>query len=825
MGSKEDAFMAKLLATFKVEAEEHLKNLNQGLLALEKAGLQNPPQELLQTVFREAHSLKGAARSVNHDVIQLLCQSVESIFAALKQNQIELSPLIFDTLYESLDLIAKLLEAPSKADSKMLLAEMMQKLDALLDKSPTTEIPPRESVSKNAAKTDNTAAKQPDSQIDTPSGCLPDLKPAAQVFQKNEIPPLSKQPIAHAHAQNMTEPEGKNVEKQAPPSEETTAATEAHAIKSESISSKDASSSATKTVRVSLNKLDRLFQQTEELLTFKLAAKQQLSGLKQMEKSLKEWKKESMHLQKEIEEQWVQENEQKSKSLHFLEQHQKFINTYLDILFPLIKSTSLDSRLLAGMIDSLLDETKKLLMQPFSTLVETFPRMLRDLSQQLGKKVSLDIQGSDIEIDRRILEEIKDPLIHLIRNSVDHGIEIPAVRQKKGKEDCGNIKIIASQLSGNSVEIIVADDGGGISFEALKQSALKQKFLSPKELETLSDEDSLKLIFHSGISTSKIVTDLSGRGLGMGIVAEKVDKLGGHLSVESTPAGTSIRIVLPLTLATFRGIHLKVSECDFIMPTHNVKRVIKIHKNEIKSVENRSMISIDGYAHSYVHLRDVLGLPTLSNEAENHYITIIIVKAAKQAIALGVDMILSEQEVLVKRFGKQLTRVKNILSATVMEMGKVIPILNPSDLVRSIVIENFQIAKPQNSESEAEDNRIKKILLAEDSLTTRMLLKNILEASGYDVIAAVDGEEAFRLLKENPVDLLLTDIEMPNMDGFTLTENVRKSATLSNLPVVLCTSLCSAADRERGIEVGAQAYLDKSSFTQSHLLDVIKKLL
>ncbi len=804
MGDKEAAFMAKLLATFKVEAEEHLKNLNEGLLALEKTGLEKPSAELLQTVFREAHSLKGAARSVNHDVIQLICQSVESVFSALKHQQITFSPVIFDTLYASLDLITKLLETPQKTESKILVAEMIAKLDALLIPfKAIVKEPSKESLVTESAN----IASKPTANIKQPNN-VPEQANLTDVPQDLKIE-SPEQTLLKNKQEKVAEVKVEPL----PTKVETSSSHETH------------SHSADKTVRVSLSKLDKLFQQTEELLTIKMASQQQLSSLKLMGKLLKEWKKESMHLQKDIENTQYHEGKKDNNTSMFFELHHRFIDSLNEALSPLIRSTNIDFRFLGGMIDSLLDDTKKLLMQPFSTLLETFPRMVRDLSHQLGKEVQLDVQGAGIEIDRRILEEIKDPLIHLIRNSLDHGIEIPEERKKKGKISSGTIKVIASQLSGNSVEIIVADDGGGISLDILKQSAVKNKILSQKEADLLSDEESIKLIFHSGISTSKIVTNLSGRGLGMGIVGEKVDKLGGRLSVESKSSGTSIKIVLPLTLATFRGIQLKVCDRDFVMPTHNVQRVLKIDKKEIKSVENRSMVSIDGCAYSYVHLKDVLGIAQMQTEINDDSLTIIIVKAAEQVIAFGVDAILNEQEILVKRFGKQLTRVKNILSATVMEMGKVIPILNPSDLVKSIILENYHSTNPTILQNETAENRTKKILLAEDSVTTRMLLKNILEASGYDVIVAVDGAEAFRMLKETQVDLLLTDIEMPNMDGFTLVENVRKINTLQNLPVILCTSLCSPADREKGIEVGAQAYLDKSSFTQGHLLDVIKKLL
>lgn len=794
MDSKEDAFLAKLLATFKIEADEHLKNLNAGMLAIEKSDSTKTPQDLLETVFREAHSLKGAARSVNHGQIQLLCQAMENIFAALRQRRISFCKEIFDAIYSAIDLIDQLLEDSAKPGVKSQLNEMVQRLEDLV---------------ADALKTNIAESRK---SIAPPEASAPNPQISIQEFSKPTPLELSNKPGSQGIAtKEFDELQVEDTKKEPP-------AGSAQQFKD-------------RTVRVSLSKLDSLFQQAEELLTVKLTSQQQLHDLKLLERLLLHWSKEALPLQSEISHiPMCMDNaavQQKgTKISQFFDQHHTFIKSFKEILARLIRSTSQDCRLVGSIVDSLLDDTKKLLMQPFSTVIGTFPRMVRDLSNQLEKEVLLDIQGAEIEIDRRILEELKDPLIHLMRNCIDHGIEAPSERKRKNKPGAGVIHIAVSQLSSNSVEIIVADDGQGINLSAVKQSAIKQKIITPQEAELLADIDATMLIFQSGISTSRIVTELSGRGLGMGILLEKVDKLGGQLTVDTNASGTTFRIVLPLTLATFRGIQLQSSGRDFIMPTQSVRRVLRIKANEVKTLENRLTVTVDGKALSFVHLKDILGLPdTEAAEGGQEWITVLIVKAVEQTVAVGVDAVINEREVLVKRFGKQLTRVKNILSATVMEMGKVVPILNPSDLIKSIVAGNSSQRGRGAALQSDKPPVAKRILLAEDSVTTRMLLKNILEAAGYDVSVAVDGLEAFNMLKNKKVDLLLTDIEMPNMNGFLLTEKVRKAEALKDLPIVLCTSLTSQQDRERGVEVGANAYLDKSSFTQSHLLDVIEKLL
>lgn len=780
MESKESLFLAKLLATFKIEAEEHLKNLNEGLLALENTPPLHLKKQIVETLFREAHSLKGAARAVNHDHIQTICQTVESVLSALKRQTLTPSKQMFDVLYNSIDLIGKLIEKPPTGENRSTLETLIQNLEALLS-PPPSDLPAPSDATISPIQTEKPL----------PSDAPATSSRTEEKHQESPPPPISSPPLP---AVSSEEPQKIHFDHN-------------------------------KTIRLHIHKLNRLFQQTEELLSLKLSSRQHFSELQTIEKYLGQFHKELFYFEKQLKIDAYQNSETKGndKTFILLKKHRDFIKTLKEMLTHTVKSANRDYRLLGNMVDTLLDNTKKLLMQPFSTLFESFPRMVRDLSSQLQKEVHLEIQGGDIESDRRILEAMKDPLIHLIRNSIDHGIEPPEERQKKNKNRSGTIRISVAQLSSNGVEIIVSDDGKGIACDAVKKAAVKEHLITQKDADHMSDKEAAMLIFLSGVSSSNIVTELSGRGIGMGVIAEKVDKLGGHLSLDSSPNGTSIKMLLPLTLATFRGIQLKISGQHFIMPTHNVCRVLLIKKENIKPVENRMSVSVDGKVISYIHLRDILKLPIPPSEDEKTSVTTLIIKASEQTVALGVDSIVNEQEVLVKKFGKQLAHIPNILSATVIEMGEVVPILNPSDLIKSIV--NTHAFIPSKSQVEEEHNKnMKKVLLAEDSMTTRVLLKNILEAAGYNVTVAVDGLEALTRLKDIQVDLLLTDVEMPNMDGFTLAENVRKLDSLKNLPIILCTSLASEKDKERGIEVGANAYIDKSNFTQSLLLDLVKKL-
>ena len=337
----------------------------------------------------------------------------------------------------------------------------------------------------------------------------------------------------------------------------------------------------------------------------------------------------------------------------------------------------------------------------------------------------------------------------------------------------------------------------------------------------------MPLIFQSGVTTSPIITDVSGRGLGLAIVREKVENLGGTISFETNlGSGTIFRIALPLTLATFRGVIIQLAEHLFVLPTANVERVVRISRDEIRTVENRETIELNGQVVSLVRLEEVLDLsrrkkPTHSIESQ----PAVVIASGEKRIAFAVDEILNEQEVLQKNLGKQLSRVRNVAGAAVLGTGNVASILNALDLIKSAVRMSSAAVKTALAPSEIKEAKRQSLLVVEDSITARMLLKNILETAGYAVTTAVDGIDAFTQLKSEEFDLVVSDVDMPRMNGFDLTIKIRKDKKLADIPVVLVTALESREDRERGIEVGANAYIVKSSFDQSNLQEIIKRLI
>ncbi|MEQ8167483.1 MAG: hybrid sensor histidine kinase/response regulator [Candidatus Eremiobacterota bacterium] len=767
-----EEFLQMLLSAFRAEGEERINIMSSSLLELEKEASEEKQKTILETIYREAHSLKGAARAVDLTSIETLCHGMENIFSLLKNNRLALNSEMFDIFHKTVDMIEKILTKSGKED----ISEIIQELDSLK----TGEV-------KRAIPSDHTSEKK-----EVP------LKPSDHTSEKKEVPEKFLSPVSEEECKK--ESASKDIE---------------GGLKVKT---------APETVRIAATKLDRLMLQAEELLSVKLSAGQRSSDLKDINDMIVLWKKERKKIDPGVKafSRMTDEKDIKkildNRLLEFLEFNNNYINLLENKISSLLKVSLMDSRSVTFLVDTLLEEMKKTLMLPFSSITLSFPKMIRDISKAQNKEVELFIEGSDIEIDRRILEEMKTPLIHLLRNSVDHGIEPPSEREKKNKDKKGTIKINLLQPDTGKVSIVISDDGRGIDVERIKSAAIKKGIISDKILE----DEIFSLIFQPDISASPIITDISGRGLGMAIVRETVEKMGGTITVQSKAnIGTTFKIILPITLATFRGTLVIVSGREFIIPSINIDRVLRIKKSEVKTVENKETVTVDKKIIPIVYLSDILELPDRKEEKRD-FIILLIIRRGDRIAGFCVNEIISEQEVLVKSLGKQLVRVRNISGATISSAGKVIPILNTSDLIKSV---SKITHKRRIKDIEERKEEIKSILVADDSITSRILVKNILESSGYSVKTAVDGIDAYRALREDEFHLVVSDVEMPGMDGFELTETIRKDKKLSELPVILLTALSSKEDRERGIDVGASAYIVKSTFDQSNLLNVIKKLI
>lgn len=779
----------QLREAFKIEAEERIASMFENLTALEKSADPDTRSRMLEIVYREAHSLKGAARSVNILPVESICQEMEGLFSRLKNNELAFTPTLFDALHQAVGLVEQYVgapetdQAPLKKDMEILTAA----LSDFRDGSAETAAP----LSRKARLSD---APGPETETG-PQVSRPEKPPEASLpphpgSAPDAVPSLPK---------SFSMPPRKTSE----------------------------------TVRISTAKLDALLLKAEELITVKQVFSQHLNEIKDALQVIRHWQKISEKSRKELRELRALAH-QTPRLLHFFQLYDlnhSQIEESSRRMAGLAKSMDHSSRSLSSMVDDLLEEMKKTALLPFSHLFSLLPRMVRDLSREMGKEVELELTGDEVEIDKRILEGLKDPLIHLIRNALDHGIETPETRKKARKTPWGTIRLSVAQPESNKVAIELFDDGCGIDTARLKQKAVDAGSLDPRTADAMTDADALSLIWLSGLSTSAMITEISGRGLGMAIVQEHVESLNGIISVSTAPGrGTAFKIEVPVSLATFRGLVVSSAGHDFILPIAHVEQTFRLAPDAIRTVGSKSVIAVNGQPVSLVNLADLLGLPL----PEDHFfqgsregrvlLPLVVLGSGQKRIACIVDQIRDEQDVLVKGLGKQLRRVPNLSGATILGDGTVVPILNVNDLIGTaagrslpaVMTQAIEILKHQVQKS---------LLIVEDSFTSRTLLKNILEASGYLVTTAIDGEDGYRRLSTQAFDAVISDVEMPKMNGFELTRKIRETEALASLPVVLITSLDSREDKEKGMDAGADAYIVKSSFDQSNLLEVLERLI
>jgi two-component system, chemotaxis family, sensor kinase CheA len=592
------------------------------------------------------------------------------------------------------------------------------------------------------------------------------------------------------------------------------------------------------TVRVATSKLDALMAQVGELLAARIGAEHRMAEVRTLFESLLE-----------IEESWHKTRPARTLELalegdetalvearhlvEFLERSDDKMRDVRGGLGELRRKFEADSRRMAQVTTDLQDDVRRTRMLPVSTIFDSFPRMVRDMTRELSKEVKLTIEGGETEVDKQVLEQLRSPLTHMVRNCVDHGMEAPDAREAAGKPREGKVVLAAYQRAADLV-IEVVDDGAGIDVEKVKAKAVEKGLITAENAEGMSEREALWLIFRSGFSTKQEVTDLSGRGVGMDVVREHIERLHGMIDLESTLGeGSKFTLSVPLSVATTRCLLVEAGDQTFGIPITNVERIVRLSAEDIGHTEGHEAIRIDERPMALLRLGDVLGVPSDLSETSNQ--PAIILGSADRRAAFLVDGLLGAQEIATKTLPKPLVRVRHIAAATIVGTGEVVPILNVLDLLRASASPKAIGHRPQATPPKAETKTKAKapaapadkqsILVVDDSVTIRTFEKALLEAAGYDVTAASDGLEAWNFLQKQGCDLIVSDVEMPNMTGFELTEKVRGDRRLKDMPLVLVTTLSSDEDRKRGIDAGADAYVIKGSAEQDHLLDTVRRLI
>jgi two-component system chemotaxis sensor kinase CheA len=587
-------------------------------------------------------------------------------------------------------------------------------------------------------------------------------------------------------------------------------------------------------VRIATKKLDRLIAGSDDLLTTRLFITQRVQELEEMASRFSVWHWNSEMIYTDLYR--IRETAfgtQKSilppdlvlplqRVVEFLEYDREFCNALQHDLSTHVRATELDQAALAASTQEISELIHDAVLQPVSSILVSFPGFVREFSRSSGKKAEVRTIGGEIEVDRRILDRLKDPILHLIRNSIDHGIESPRIRAAASKDESGTILIRTTTLAGSKVRIEVSDDGRGIDPAAIRRSAIENGVITPKEGVKITDDEAIWLIFRSGMSTSPVVTDLSGRGLGLAIVEDTVTRLGGELTVSTgTGKGTTITITIPVRLATFRGVVVRSGMQRFVFPMQQVQQVIRTREDGILMKGNSAVLPYQNGTIGVIRLAGILGMTGPGKSGSNpDLVPMVILAYGAGQIACMVDEVIRVQEIVVRPLGSQLRRVKWITGAAILGDGTVALVLDPLEMIQDAI----KTRQPVPAPGERNERGAQTILLVEDSVTSRMLLQAILGQAGYTVMTASDGTEAFAMLKEHEFDIVVSDVDMPRMSGFTLTEKIRSDTRLSRIPVILVTSLDSQEDQEHGMAVGASAYIVKSSFERDDLLRVLEDI-
>ncbi|MEO8605603.1 MAG: hybrid sensor histidine kinase/response regulator [bacterium] len=820
-----EKLLQRLIGIFLTELDEHVLALNESLVALEK----NPPEaervELVACLFRAVHSLKGAARAVSIAPIEVACHRLEEILLAARERGV-LDPDRFALCYETADALEdagqRLRTRQDLADSPLALlnAQLGEAAEAPVTATVAAPVTPVPAETESAAASESTgpaavSEPEPVAEIahDAHTAAIVPVPPhvngvnGANGADRAALPPVEVAPAWPISAASSGPAVPISVARQL--------RADVGGILHDGGS-----------VRIAARKLDAFLSQSGEVLLARGRVAARLETLGGLHDLAEQWKNEWRAVEKLIA---GLNDEQRNGSQASSAQARRcapiLARTGSNLgrlerdLGRLVVALAEDERALAHATGGLDTEVRRVRMLPFAEACQGLDRLVRDLAHHSGKEVELVISGSGIEIDRAILEGLSDPLIQLVRNAVDHGVESVADRVAAGKPARARIEVSA-MLRGAQIEVNVHDDGRGLDMEAIRAKAVK------KNLPVSADNgQTAQLIFLPGFSTAALITEVSGRGVGLDVVKSKIEAMRGTVYVLwEMGLGTRFVLTAPLTLTTVRAVILRAGGQTFAIDGTPIQRMVHVRPDEIRSIEGREMVFLGGEPVPVTSLAHTLGIRTQSSAPSGARVPAVVLVAGAHQVAFVVDQLLAEQVVVVKNLGARLKRLRYVSGATMLSDGQVVFILNAADLMRGALASTAVDLAPATFGAEGQQAK-KRILVTDDSVTSRSMMQTMLDAAGYDVMVTVDGGDAWQVLQERGADLVVSDVEMPRMDGFTLTETIRHSTQFRDLPVVLVTARATDQDKARGLEAGANAYLVKSTFDQQSLLDVVAQLL
>lgn len=615
-------------------------------------------------------------------------------------------------------------------------------------------------------------------------------------------------------------------------------------IKMQQLSSNDwlvnFDTTAIKTLRVDSGKLDQLVNQIGDLIVTRIKTRELLSLAKNIQNDFIEWQKnyhkigyymkffDKKHLANQSGDEAIRNMQsfigynKQLISLHGANSER--MNNLIKSVDTLMKQLQENNSKLYSTSDELESMVKNMRILPLSTVFGLFPRMVHNIAKDKGKEIDFKIEGADVSADKKIIEDIKIPIMHIIRNSIDHGIELPNEREKLGKNRVGNIIIQAIQKE-SKIIINIKDDGKGIDVEKIKQRAVEKELFTQAEIDNLPEEQIVNLIFYPGFSTGDTVTELSGRGLGLDIVHTKISQLNGRIDVYSElNKGTLVTMELPTTMATLRTFIIMEQGQLYALPASSIQTVLRIDPNDVFIRDGKNHYIHNGEVIQVYTLSQILELENKPREAEKY--TLVIVESENSRLGIIIEKLIGDQEILHKKLSPPLFRVKNIAGITTLASGEMCLILNMTDILNTTLSRKASTNIIPSTKAQAlEANAKKKIFVLDDSLTTRTLQKSILMNCGYQVEACGNPEEALKLIENNDYDLIVTDHEMPHLLGVEFVKKLREQKRYLNTPVIVLTSVKENITNKLYSGVDVQAFMRKDDFEQQKYLSLVNTYL
>ncbi|MCA6129687.1 response regulator [Campylobacter concisus] len=775
--------MKEIMEDFLIEAFELIEQIDHDLVELEA----NPEDlELLNRIFRVAHTVKGSSSFLNFDVLTELTHHMEDVLNKARKGELKITPDIMDVVLESVDMMKGLLEsirdngsdAAAGIDIKNICVRLTQisegeapsaaaEAPAAPAPEPVKEPEPVAPAEEAAPEvSDAELSKLSDSEVEAEIERLLKVRKAEDQARRASkgIAPKSPEEIAPA-----TSAASAPAPKPAP-------SRERDADKKVPAASSNSAVAQEQTIRVEVKRLDHLMNLIGELVL---------------------GKNRLLKIYDDVEERYEGEK--------FLEELNQVVSS-LSLVTTDIQLAVMKTRML-----------------PIAKVFNKFPRMIRDLSRDLGKQIDLEISGEETELDKSIVEEIGDPLVHIIRNSCDHGIEDPETRKAMGKPEKGLVQLKAYN-EGNHIVVEIVDDGKGLDADMLKAKSIEKGIITEREADAMSEKEAFGLIFKPGFSTAAKVTNVSGRGVGMDVVKTNIEKLNGIIDIESEVGkGTVMKLKIPLTLAIIQSLLVGTQEEFYAIPLASVLETVRVPIDDIYTIDGKNVLRLRDEVLSLVRLSDVFGVNKVFDGGDQTYVVIIGVAEAKLGII--VDTLVGQEEIVIKSMGDYLQNIPGIAGATIRGDGRVTLIIDVGAMMEMAKDIKVNIrAEMEDSAKAKEKPSDYKVLIVDDSKMDRTIMQKSLEPIGVTIIEATNGVEALNIIKsgEHAFDAVLIDIEMPRMDGYTLAGEIRKYSKYRTLPLIAVTSRTSKTDRLRGVEVGMTEYITKP-YSSEYLENVVRK--